>query len=137
MTHPASVHIAVWPEHGQRFLRALTVVVSFVIVSPITHAGDGEDVQVPSASDPDPAKLARYLWTGMTENRRKLERGIFVATGRRVIDHWADRSHGAGDVEIFGAFDHEKGLRRFDRTEPLAVALPAVPGTRTTASPPS
>ncbi len=69
-------------------------------------------------------KLVRYLWSGMTENRKKLERGVFVATGRRAIDNWTDRSHGAGEVEIFGAFDYEKGLLRFDKTEPLAVRYP-------------
>ena len=125
MKHPTCV----FPGQRTCSLVALTAVALALIVSPITHAGDAEDVQVPSASDPDPAKLARYLWSGMTENRRKLERGVFVATGRRIIDNWSDRSHGSGEVELFGAFDHEKGLRRFDRTEPLAARLPlrAVP----------
>ena len=133
MKRPSSVRTAVSPDQRICFLVALSAAAFTLIVSPITHAGDAEHVQVPSVSDPDPAKLARYLWSGMTENRRKLERGIFVATGRRVIDNWADRSHGAGEVEIFGAFDHEKGFRRFDRTEPLAVPLPGTRADRFTA----
>ncbi len=65
----------------------------------------------------DPAKLAQYIWSGMANDRKKLERGSYIATGHRVIDNVVDRTHTESEVELFGAFDHKKSQYRFDRSE--------------------
>ena len=109
----------------QRFASSLAVATLVLMIAFVTQAAEPEPGQHPSLSESDQAKLARYLWDGMAESRKKLERGSFVATGRRVIDDLTIRSHGEGEVKLVGAFDFENGLTRFDRSEPLAVPAPA------------
>ena len=92
--------------------------------STIALTAETEPDQATPASDPGPQKLAQYLWSRMTENRQKLERGSFVATGHRVIDDPVTREHVDGEVEIIGAFDSEQRLWRFDRSEPLSELAP-------------
>jgi hypothetical protein len=82
------------------------------------------DRQLAPVSESAPAKIAQYLWSGMTENRQKLKRGSFVATGRRVIEDPVTREHVDGEVEIIGAFDYDQELWRFDRSEPLSELAP-------------
>jgi hypothetical protein len=77
-----------------------------------------------ATSESVPARLAHDLWSRMADNRQKLERGSFIATGRRLLDDWTIRSHADGEVMIVGAFDSRKGLWRFDRSEPLPVPAP-------------
>jgi RNA polymerase sigma factor (sigma-70 family) len=90
----------------------------------IARVAETERGQSQLLADAERTKLAQFLWSKMAEHRNKLERGAFVATGRRVMDYPAIREHADGAVVILGAFDYEKGLLRFDRSEPLSELVP-------------
>ena len=64
-----------------------------------------ETRQAQAPDESHPAMLAQFLWSSMAENRRKLERGSFIATGRLVIDDPINRARADGDVVISSAFD--------------------------------
>ncbi len=77
------------------------------------------------AADGDPQKLAQFVLSGYKDGRDRLRSGVFRAEGR-VVKQPKQGQGIEGDVEIFAAFDYEKGLFRFDRTEPVILNIPGI-----------
>jgi len=71
-------------------------------------------------------QLARFLWSGFRDGREKLKRGAYHARGTR-LDVSPERGRTTFAVEIFGAFDFDAGLRRFDRSEIQTDPKPGPP----------
>lgn len=109
MRRHANTRTTALPPPHPRFTSALAVVTLLLMIPRVAPAADPELRQNPFLSRSDQAKLARYLWAGMAENRKKLERGSFVATGRRVIDDVTHRSHGEGEVILSGPSTTKRG----------------------------
>lgn len=77
----------------------------------------GPHVKPVRAADP----AFDYTLTGFHDSRQRLKTGVCVVQGRKVeIEPAYGRLEGT--VQLFIAFDHEAGLTRFDRTEPIRVA---------------
>ena len=78
----------------------------------------------PAAGSQVSGQQALALLAKMKESRDRLRCGIYKATGRLLTNK---RSMGQqqpeGTIEIFAAFELDKGLFRFDRTEPARVPI--------------
>jgi hypothetical protein len=60
---------------------------------------------------------ATFLLTGMKDARERLRTGVFRASGQ-LGDDCVEDNQLHGKVEIYCAFDHSKGMLRFDRRQP-------------------
>lgn len=90
-----------------------------IILVACTLAGANGQVG-PSPGDRETGKEAHAFLSKMKESRELLRRGTYRASGRILTTRQslaAERLQGS--VRVFSAFDLEKGLIRFDRTQPV------------------
>ncbi len=67
--------------------------------------------------DTEGGKLADFVVAGIKDSRDRLKSGVFRARGR--LDESARSEYPVdGEIDIFCAFDFDKGALRFDRLEP-------------------
>ncbi len=84
----------------------------------------------PAVGSRDSVKQALALLAKMKESRDRLHSGTYKATGRLLTNKRSiGQQQPEGTIEIFAAFELDKGLFRFDRTEPARAPIggPAIP----------
>jgi len=90
-------------------------VIALFVASSLVVA-QGEPARPPVPPQAVQEQFARFLWSEFREGRERLKRGVYHARGTKLVERPATDPV-TYDVEIFGAFDFEAGLRRFDRSE--------------------
>jgi hypothetical protein len=115
-----------WSTDGTDIIQEITLMncLPAVVLSIIAFTGGPEVETVPLGAD---APSAQTVLLKLREGRDQIRSGCFRARGRLVkADRVAldEERKLEGDVEIFSAFDIDRGLIRFDRTEPVVRKVP-------------
>jgi len=87
----------------------LCLVAQLVLFAPRAIRGSDGD---------DPRQMLTSLVAGLKTERQRLRQGVFRVHGVEIREDPAPVGKLEGPVEMFGAFDFDKGCYRFDRRSP-------------------
>jgi hypothetical protein len=99
-----------------------------LITGAIAHAGEPA-LRFEDSVTPEMRATATQAVTGLLASRQALSKGTFQASGE-VTHTYRDHPEESysGPIEVSSAFDFEKGLIRFDRTEQTRITFHRGPG---------